>query len=142
MDSPQFILALLSMIDAKYQPWRNGIPYVERPVDDMDNGEFSETYLMPFLSTKVSILSFSLSFSPSLHLVILNCDHYVKVWLALLQVVLLTLLIYLNWSMLMALMALLKSVSWDVTRMSWVIPFRQALFHPCLFLFSNLLKLV
>ena len=58
-------------------------------------------------------------------MVILNCDDYVKVRLVLLVVVLLPLLVYIGRSMLMALMTLLGSILWDVTRMSWVIPLRR-----------------
>ena len=58
-----------------------------------------------------------------LHMVILNCDDYVRVQLVLLSVVLLPLPFYLGRSMLMALMVLLRSNLWDVTRMSWVIVF-------------------
>ena len=109
-------------------------------MDDLDYVEFSETRLLPSFSTEVCIVSFSLSFIFShifLHMVILNCDDYVKVRLVLLVVVLLPLLVYIGRSMLMALMTLLGSILWDVTRMSWVIPFRRvhkwgALFHPCL----------
>ena len=32
MDHPPFMLAPLSMTDAKYQLWRNGIPYAKRLV--------------------------------------------------------------------------------------------------------------
>ena len=56
-------------------------------------------------------------------MVILNCDDYVRVQLVLLSVVLLPLPFYLGRSMLMALMVLLRSNLWDVTRMSWVIVF-------------------
>ena len=97
-------------------------------MDDLDYVEFSETRLLPSFSTEVCIVSFSLSFIFShifLHMVILNCDDYVKVRLVLLVVVLLPLLVYIGRSMLMALMTLLGSILWDVTRMSWVIPLRR-----------------
>ena len=86
------------MTDTEYQLWRSDIPYAEQLVDDLDYDEFYETHLMPSLSTEVCILSFSLSFLFScifLHMVIVNCDDYVRVQLALLLVVLLTLLVYL-----------------------------------------------
>ena len=49
MDPPQFMLALLSMTNAKFQLWRNGIPYAGQLMDDLDYDEFSETHLMPSL---------------------------------------------------------------------------------------------
>ena len=36
MDPPPFMLATLSMTDAKYQLWRNDIPYAKRLVGDLD----------------------------------------------------------------------------------------------------------
>ena len=90
---------------------------------DLDYTELNETHLMPSLSAKECILSFSLSFLFScifLHMLILNCDDYVRERLVLLRVALLTLLVCLGWSILMALMALLRSVLWGETRMSWV----------------------
>ena len=36
MDPPLFMLATLSMTDAKYQLWRNDIPYAKRLVGDLD----------------------------------------------------------------------------------------------------------
>ena len=103
--------------------WRSDIPYAEWLMDDLDYVVFNETRLMPFLSTRVCILSFSLSFLFScifLHTVIVNCDDYVRVQLALLLVVLLTLLVYLGRSLTMALLALLRSIQWGITQMSWV----------------------
>ena len=73
--------------------------YVERLVEDLDYEEFSETHLMPSLSVKVCILSFSLSFLLPcifLHMVINNCDDYVRVRLVLLPSILLALLTYLG----------------------------------------------
>lgn len=63
MDPPPFILAMLSMTDAEYQLWRNGIPYAERLVGDLDYEEFSEARLMPFFAIGVCILSLSSFFS-------------------------------------------------------------------------------
>lgn len=76
----------------------------------MDFDEFNETHLMLSLIVEVCILSlfyFCSIFLAILHMVRLKYDVYVK--LALLQVVLLTLLIYLGRSMLMALTSLLRS---------------------------------
>lgn len=92
-----FMLAPLSMTNVKYQLWRSIIPYTERLMDDLDYDEFSETCLMPFLFAKICILSLSLSFlffCIFLHMVILNYDDCVRVWLVLQPIVLLTLLIY------------------------------------------------
>ena len=47
------MLAPLSITDVEYQLWRNGIPYVERLMDEMDYDEFSKTHVMPSLSTEV-----------------------------------------------------------------------------------------
>jgi len=57
MDPPQFMLASLFLTNAEYQLWRNGIPYTERLMDDLDYDEFSETHLMPSLIQEVCILS-------------------------------------------------------------------------------------
>ena len=74
---------------------------------------------MPSFVAEVCILSlYSLlsSFLVLLHMVTLKYGAYVR--LALLLVVLLNPFIFPGWSTLMALMALLKSVQWDVTQMS------------------------
>ena len=57
MDPPQFMLAPLFMTDAKYQLWKNDIPYARRLVDDLDYDEFNETRLIPFLVAEVFTLS-------------------------------------------------------------------------------------
>ena len=51
MDPLQFMLASLSMTDAEYQLWRDGIPHVEWLVDDLDYDEFNKTPLTPSLSS-------------------------------------------------------------------------------------------
>lgn len=119
-------------------------------MDDLDYNVYNETRLI-FLSipktVKIFILSFSLSFLFSfifLHMVILDGDDCVKVWLVLLLVVLLTLLIYLGQSLLMA-DGFTRSILWDATWMSWVTLFLRvhewwALSHPCL-VFSILASL-
>jgi len=89
------MLAPLSMTNAEYQLWRSIIPYTEQLMDDLDNDEFSETCLMPSISTEVCILSLSLSFLFFCIFLILNYDDWVRVRLVLLLAVLLTLLIYL-----------------------------------------------
>ena len=43
------------MTDAKYQLWRNGIPYAGRLVGDLNYDKFSETHLMPSLIAKKCI---------------------------------------------------------------------------------------
>lgn len=89
-------------------------------MDDLDYNVYNETRLI-FLSipktVKIFILSFSLSFLFSfifLHMVILDGDDCVKVRLVLLLVVLLTLLIYLGQSLLMA-DGFTRSILWDAT---------------------------
>lgn len=105
MDPPPFVLALLSITDAEYQLWRNGIPYAQQLVDDLDS-------CLPFLLKYVSSL-FHLSFLFTLHILhvmIFKCGDHVRMW-----VVLLTLLTCLGRSIPMALMTSLRSVLWDVT---------------------------
>ena len=68
-------------------------------MDDLGYVVFNKTRLMPSLSMRVCILSFSLSFLFSctfLHMVKLNGDDYVRVRLVPLVVALLTPLIYLG----------------------------------------------
>ena len=68
-------------------------------MDDLDYVEFSETRLMLSFSAEVCILSFSISFLFShtfLHMVILNCNDYVRVRLVMLSTVLLPLPVYLD----------------------------------------------
>ena len=50
MDPLEFMLALHSITDAKYNSWRNGIPYAKQLLDRLDYDEFSITHLMPFLT--------------------------------------------------------------------------------------------
>ena len=94
MDPPPFMLAPLSMMDAEYQLWRNGIPYAQQLFDDLGYDEFSETYLMSFFPIEVCI--FSLSFFLSLHLTYVTYDDaqygdHVRMCLVVLHVALLTL---------------------------------------------------
>ena len=42
------MLAPLSMKDAEYQLWRNGIPYAKRVTNELDYDKFNNTRLMPF----------------------------------------------------------------------------------------------
>ena len=49
--------SLLSMTNAKFQLWRNSIPYARQLMDDLAYDEFSETHLMPSLIQEVCILS-------------------------------------------------------------------------------------
>ena len=48
LDSPQFMLALLFIMNAEYHLWKASIPYIEHLTDDMEYDEFSETRLMLF----------------------------------------------------------------------------------------------
>ena len=94
MDPPPFMLAPLSMMDAEYQLWRNGIPYAQQLFDDLGYDEFSETCLMSFFPIEVCI--FSLSFFHSLHLTYVTYDDaqygdHVRMCLVVLHVALLTL---------------------------------------------------
>ena len=46
MDPPEFMLALHSMIDAKYNSWGNGVSYAKRLLKGLDFEEFNITRLM------------------------------------------------------------------------------------------------
>ena len=63
IDPLKFILAPLSMTDAKYQLWRSSILYTQRVSKERDYDEFNNTRLMPSLTPTVYSLSLSLSFS-------------------------------------------------------------------------------
>ena len=58
MDLLDFMLALLSMTNAKYPLWRNGIPYTQWVSDELDYEEFNDTRLMPSLSPAICVLPF------------------------------------------------------------------------------------
>ena len=120
MDPPEFILSPLSMTDAEYTLWSPGVAYVNQLKEELDYVEFNRTRLMPTLTIKV------LSFFPSfpfllssfafLYMVIFNCNAYTR--MPLLLVSLLTLLMCLGRSMLMALMAILGSILCPATQTS------------------------
>ena len=58
MDPPPFMLASLSMTDAKYQLWKNGIPYAKWLLGDFDYNEFSKTrFMAPFPIGVCTLLS-------------------------------------------------------------------------------------
>ncbi|KAL0004883.1 hypothetical protein SO802_012444 [Lithocarpus litseifolius] len=50
MDQSKFMLAPLSMIDAKYTLWRLGVAYVNQLREEFDYVKFNRTCLMPSLS--------------------------------------------------------------------------------------------
>ena len=146
MDSPAFMVAPLSMSDAMYQLWREGIAYAQRLLDDLDYDEFHKDHLMsPF---PIGVCTFSLPFSFILHnmyVVTLKCGEYFRVWLVQLLVVLLILLAYLGQSIPMAHMGSLRNILWGVTLMSWVTPSIRAhelriffVFTLCIFFFAFL----
>lgn len=108
MDLSEFMLAPLSMSDTGYALWSLGVAYVNRLGEGLDYDEFNNTRLMHSLTAKV--------------LLFLNtCTR-----MPLLPAFLLTFLICLGWSMLMALMALLGSIRCPTTQMSWAITFQTA----------------
>ena len=72
------MLTPLSMTDAEYQLWRNGIPYSKWLIGDLDYEEFSETRLMPSFPIRVCILSLSSFFS--LYLAYVACDDAQMWW--------------------------------------------------------------
>lgn len=65
--------APLSMTDAKYQLWRNDIPYVQWVLGDLDYNEFSKTRHMP--SFPIGVCIFSLSSFFSLYLAYVAYDN-------------------------------------------------------------------
>ena len=62
MDPPEFMLALHSMIDAKYNSWGSGVSYAEWLLEGLDYEEFNITYLMPSLTAQVYVQSLLLFF--------------------------------------------------------------------------------
>ena len=104
IDPLEFILAPLSMTDAKYQLWRSGILYTQRVSKERDYDEFNNTRLMPSLTPTVYSLSLSLSHLPFLFVLLR----------------IMTLLAYRGQSMSMVLMVSLVSVL-EMTKYSWKI---------------------
>ena len=122
-DPLKFMLAFRSMTTAKYDLWRQGIPYAERVTNELDYDEFSKTRLMPSLTAVVCVLASFIFFQPfivlhSCTLVIFKRNTCVR--LVLLMVFLSTLPTCPGWSILMILMALLKSIRWAAIQMSRV----------------------
>ena len=74
MDPSVFMLAPLSMTNAKYQLWRSGIPYTQQVSDELDYEEFNDTHLMPSLTPTVCVLP-SYSFPFFLCIALLNDVH-------------------------------------------------------------------
>lgn len=66
MDRPEFMLAPLSMIDAKYQMWKDGIAYAKRLLGDLDYDDFNKGRLMSPFPIGVCVFSFLSSLSPYL----------------------------------------------------------------------------
>ena len=58
MDLLEFILAPLSMTNAKYHLWRSGIPYTQWVSNELDYEEFNNTRLMPSLTLAICVLPF------------------------------------------------------------------------------------
>ena len=58
MDPSKFMLAPLSMTDDEYDMWRQGIPFAEQAMDELDYKEFNNTHLIPSLTTVVRVFSF------------------------------------------------------------------------------------
>jgi len=71
MDPLEFMLALLSMTNAKYALWSLGMAYVNRLKEELDYDEFNHTHLMPFLIVEVCALSSHLFLIPTLFFCIL-----------------------------------------------------------------------
>ena len=95
-------------------------------MDELDYDEFSETCLMPSLSSVVCALASFIFFEP--FIILHSCTLMIFKWntcvrLALLLVLLLTLLVCPGRSMLMVLTALLGRVLLVVIQMSQVTPF-------------------
>ena len=58
MDPSAFMLTLLSMFDAEYQLWKDGIAYAQHLLGDLDYDKFSEGHLMSHFPIEVWIFSF------------------------------------------------------------------------------------
>ena len=119
MDPLEFMLAPRSMTDAEYNSWRSSIPYAEWLLDGLDYEEFSITRLIPSLTVQVYAQSLLLLF-----LVLYLVCHGFQWWKtysrrSLLLVSQLILHIFLGWSMLRALMALLESMPCPIIPMLW-----------------------
>ena len=57
------MLTPLSMTDAEYDLWRQGIPFARRATDELDCKEFNDTRLMPSLTAVVCVIPFLIFFS-------------------------------------------------------------------------------
>lgn len=55
MDPSEFMFTPLSMTNAEYQLWRNGIPYTQWVSDELDYDKFNNTQLMPSLTLAVHV---------------------------------------------------------------------------------------
>ena len=120
MDPLVLMLAPCSMMDAKYDLWRPGVPFTNWVMDELDYDEFSGTCLMPSLTIPVCVHAPLISFNQSSSaLVTLKWNTCLR--RALMPVLLLILLIcpsLSSLSMPMALMALLKSILLGAIQMS------------------------
>ena len=66
MDPPKFMPAPLSMTNAEYYLWKDGIAYVDQILSDLDYDDFNKGHLMsPF---PIEVCIFSLLSSLSLYL--------------------------------------------------------------------------
>ena len=63
-EPPKFMLTPRSMTIMKYDLWGLGIPYTKLVTDEVDNDEFNETCLMPFLTTVICVLASLIFFQP------------------------------------------------------------------------------
>lgn len=81
MDPSVFMLAPLSMTNAKYQLWRNGISYVERVMNELDYDKFSDARHRPSLIAAICVhpllIYFHLSFA-LLHMMIFKWNTYAR----------------------------------------------------------------
>lgn len=66
MDPPEFMLASLSMIDAEYQMWKDGITCAKRLLGDLDYDDFSKGHLISPFPIGVCVFSFLSFLSPYL----------------------------------------------------------------------------
>ena len=112
------MLAPHSMIGAEYNSWRSGASYAEQLLEGLDYEEFNITCLMPSLTIQVYVQSlfFCFFFVFVMTSNMGNCNRG-----DLLPVSPLILYTSLEWSMLMAQMDLLRSVSCLIILMLWAI---------------------
>ena len=68
IDPLVFMLAPHSTMNAEYELWRPGIPFIDQVIDELDYDKFSRTHLMPSFIVSVCVLTLLIFFNQSYHL--------------------------------------------------------------------------